>query len=150
MKAPVFLPACLLCAFLWTPNTQAGLTADNRYVTVNAALAPDTVRSGDTMQVLLTFHPAAGIHIAAEPPVSFSPDTAFPGALAGPISRTVDTASGSLVAAFPVREAIQVAVGTAPGIHYLRGTVVCFCCSDAEKWCTKFRQEVSVAFVVTR
>ncbi len=138
---------CIAASVLPAP-VSAGGNVDNPYVAVKAALLSDSVRIGEPVNLLLSFTPARGIHVTGKPAVAFVLDSSFSASLLGPPDRVVDSATGYLSLASPVRQQIALGRDMRPGPHMLKGVVSYFFCSEREGWCRRFRQHVELPLVV--
>ncbi len=127
---------------------SAGGNVDNPYVAVEATLLSDSVHIGEPVNLLLSFTPARGIHVTGKPAVAFILDSSIAASLLGPPTRVVDSATGFLSLASPVRQQIALRHDMRPGPHMLKGVVSYSFCSEREGWCRRFRQHVELPLVV--
>lgn len=126
------------------PSTQ------NKYVTCTVSLEKQSVRAGATAYLLISFKPQKGIHINSKPPLQvFFDSTSFVAhvdSLILPQSKKPDLLETSTAVKVPVRLSNHIQEGNIT----LRGTLTYFYCSDAEGWCSKFKQPFEVTLHITK
>jgi hypothetical protein len=119
---------------------------ENKYVRFSARMEKTTLRPGETATLSLTLTPAGGIHINLEPPMSFLPDTSQPCAVTktgGLHFEKMDT-TAFLNSGRPITLQLKAGSGAAPGTCHFKGTFSYFFCSDAEGWCSRWKQPVDL------
>ena len=119
-------------------------TKRNEYVRVEAALSKQTVMPGDKIDLQVTFKPAEGIHITADPEVRIGVRPRTLVRLQGKHSQVVDSSSGYLSSEEPLTQPIRISSAAAPGKHRLHADVTYYFCSDEAGWCRKFVQTVEL------
>src|SRR5689334_989511 len=138
-----------LIAALFVAAVALSLAGDpppNEYVAFKARLAPGPLRAGGRAELLFSLTPKEGIHINVKPAMELKLEPGSPFALDGKLrleSMKADTLE-LLNAARPVRQGILLAHSAKPGTLTLRGTLVYYYCSDAEGWCSRYRQPVAL------
>jgi len=128
----------------------SGLRAQNadEHLKISLKLAADTVASGGSSEILLSFTPRKGFHVNAIPPVGFALDSGSAALLADTTIVPRDTATGYLNVRDAVRQPLTISASIAPGVHELRGTLTYYYCSDEEGWCRKERHPFALSLVV--
>lgn len=145
------LSTAVVAAFLsltaFAPGDETK-TSSNPNVKVWTHLSRETFKPGDTGEITITISPAEGYHVNAKPPVEFklAGDKAI--LLKGPLSQVTDKGNSYLSTRSPVRQSFYVRSTIKPGFHVLKGTVTYFYCSDAEGWCQRFQQPITISFSV--
>jgi hypothetical protein len=150
----IFTIAAFLALFLFfvVPHLIGGNTtpAENKYVTCKISLEKQAVRAGSRTQLLISFTPQKGIHVNTKPPMSISFDStsyiANIDTLIVPQSKIPDALDPSKVVKVPFR----LKKGIQPGTMKLSGVLTYFYCSDAEGWCSKFKQPFEVTLNITK
>ena len=139
----VVLAACAALAL-------AGDPPSNEYVTFSAKLEKSSLKAGGRTELLITLRPKEGIHINVKPAMELKLESGSPFSLDGKLVTTsVKTDTLELLdASHPVRQAVVLAKSAKRGTQTLRGTLVYYYCSDAEGWCSRFRQPVSLTVTV--
>ncbi len=137
----------LICFFLGIPSAEKQKVMENQYVKVNVAL-PDSVEAGGRGRILLAFSPADGIHVTVDPTmeVSLKKNRVF--TIQGDPEVSIDKESGFLSSSHPVEQRFSISPSTKPGMYSMKGTIVYYFCSDAEGWCRKFVQPISLTLHV--
>lgn len=141
------LLSLLVTALTTLSVTNAGDTANNDLVDVRVEVTESTFRPGTAAHFLISFRPKKGINITTDPAFEFSFDTLKQFFSAGKATFVKD-AKGYLKPQQPVKQQFAIAKQTPPGSYRVRGTLVYYYCSDAEGWCSRFRQPVELTFVV--
>ncbi len=146
MKPAIFLLILwVLPAFLHHGGTTPPV---NEYVKFAALPAKKTLKPGTTTQLLFRLTPKAGIHINLKP----SPDLRFDSirgiSLAG--QPEIPRRDSFLDASKPITQAITLAGDLPEGPVNITGTFIYYYCSDAEGWCSRFKQPFEVKVTVAR
>jgi hypothetical protein len=113
-------------------------------------LSRETFKPGETGEITITIAPSEGFHVNANPPVELRLEGEKKVLLKGSLSQVTDKSNGYLSTRSPIRQSIYVPSTTKPGFHVLKGTVTYYYCSDAEGWCQRFRQAITLSFTVTQ
>ena len=133
--------------------SSAGRTGDasaarNQYVSCRVELNNNALRPGSTGELLITLVPARGIHINLNPPISF----AFEGSSAvTPKGRLeIPKKDKYLDGTKAIRQSFRVPASATPGTMVIRGTIMYYYCSDAQGWCSRFKQPVELSVRVVK
>ncbi len=110
----------------------------NTYVKFSASLRPALRDRPGTVQFEL--RPNKGIHINLEPPISVAFDTASPVKATGKLDIPRLEKVPYLDPARPIVQRVTLPKRSGKDTLTLRGTLTYFYCSDAEGWCSKFKQ----------
>lgn len=140
---------------LWLYLTPAGpgdgkSTPTNEFVALRYTLKESRLKSGSEGVLLMTLSPVKGIHVNLIPPMSFTFDSSAVLASAGTLVIPPDSAKGYLDATKPVRQPFRLSKPLKPGKHTVTGTFIYYYCSDAEGWCSRFRQPISLTLEVVK
>ncbi len=123
--------------------------AVNSYVDFGVKLEKTSLRRDSTGTLLLTLKPHKGIHVNTQPGPSFVFDTANGVHASGSLGLSMLEKSTFLDPQKPVRQRFSLAPGVQPGELTIKGTFIYYYCSDAEGWCSRFKQPVEVHLRVT-
>lgn len=140
----------LMCILLTVGSGDDRTTTENKYVHVGITLGDSTVAAVGKGSILITFNPADGIHVNADPPVEVAIEPNDVVTLDGDPDVTTDKETGFLSTSSPVIQRFLVSGSAAPGHYSLKGTIVYYFCSDTQGWCTKFKQPVTLTLVVAK
>jgi len=128
-----------------------GTTPTNKYVEYSASLKAVKLKPGATGQLLITLKPQSGIHINLDPPLSvvFDSSTAFApaGKLDIPAMKKKKFLDHTKAISVPFTLARSLTPGTTVT---LKGTMTYYYCSDAEGWCSRFKQTVEIQCAVVK
>ncbi len=121
---------------------------ENRHVKFSLALSRENVQRGGTGEILITLRPEKGIHVNLQPAIELRLDS-LPGVtLSGALQlRKLDTAN-YLDPSKPIRQTFAIAKQRPPGAVTMRGLLTYYYCSDAEGWCSRFKQPIAVTLTV--
>lgn len=134
--------------FFGTSPGDGSPVKENTYVKVDIALADTGVQAGSEGTILATFTPVEGIHINVDPPVELTLQENPSFAIHADPDMSIDEESGFLSTSQPVEQRFSVASSTTPGDYTITGTIVYFFCSDAQGWCRKFKQPITLSLHV--
>ena len=140
----------LLLLFSYVFHGGAGERKENTYVTVAVSVSHRTLRPGEQGEILVTLAPIHGIHVNMRPPVKIGLDEEKILSLNGAIKQSVDSSTGYLAPGMPVKQAFRIHSNVHPGEYGIQGTCTYFFCSDAEGWCTRYRQPIELTLTITK
>ncbi len=149
----VRMPAWLLLGMMFAVPAMAqmaGKPSATSPVKVSASFSKEAFRKGEKGEILIAFAAERGYHINVDPPVELAIDSGKVIQLKGKLALPVDKSNGYLSTRSPVRQTISVPKTVTPGEHLMKATVTYYYCSDAEGWCVKYRQPVTLSFTVVR
>jgi hypothetical protein len=129
------------------PPPGAGAKA-NEYVRYSASLDTGRVTAGSTARLLLRLQPKKGIHVNLVPPLSLTLDSLPPALSAGKLS--IPKRKEYLDASQPISQTLRVSPGAPPGTVNIRGMLTYYYCSDAEGWCSRYRQPVELTLTIVK
>ena len=132
----------LLCAGILP--AQGDKPSVNNYVKYSAALQGKKLGAGSPARLVITLKPARGIHINGTPPLSVTIDSTGPVVAAGKPDVPLVKATGFLDTKKPIVMPLTVSNDVKPGTVTVRGTLVYYYCSDAEGWCSRFKQPIEI------
>ena len=127
-----------------------GTPGENTYVRFSATLKHGSQAGRPAGALLFNLRPRKGIHVNLDPPISVTFDSTAPAKAAGKLEVPrmeklpyLDT-SKAIIQRFTLRRQSKPAPVT------LKGVLTYFYCSDAEGWCSKFKQPFAVTVPVTQ
>jgi hypothetical protein len=124
--------------------------AQNTYVQCRVQTRQKSFNPGSTGELLISLKPQEGIHINLQPALDVKLDSS---ALVTPVGKTEvprQSAGNYLDASLPIRQQFAIPKSAQPGKMTIRGTITYFYCSDAEGWCSRFKQSFLVDLTVAR
>lgn len=133
--------AAFVFALLFAPIAAiSGSNPDgaNTYVRFSASLRAST--PGRPGAVHFELHPNKGIHVNLEPPISVAFDSASPVKPSGKLDIPRLEKVPYLDPAKPIVQRVTIPRQNGKDTLTLKGTLTYFYCSDAEGWCSKFKQ----------
>ena len=137
--------ALLLLAETISPGADRPSNSD---VSFSATLKESSVKSGGSGTLLITLRPKNGIHVNLNPPITVTFDSNSIVATAGRLE--VPKADTVLDASKPIKLPLRFSKTLKSGTATIRGTVTYFYCSEAEEWCSRFKQPFEVAVSVRK
>ena len=142
----VFL--AILAAFSF--SYSADKAAKNEWVSFQVRLKDKTTKQGKENALLISLHPKEGIHINLTPPISirFDSNDAFRIDIAlvlpkNPKNAYLDTSKN-------IEQEFTVSKNAKAGSLTIKGVLTYYYCSDAEGWCSKFKQPFEVPVKITK
>lgn len=149
MKPGITLIVALIAFAMYAISSEKPAT-ENQYVKFSAALKRPTMAKGSTGELLITLRPQKGIHVNLEPPVSVTFDSAAPVEPSGKVEVPKMAKHPYLDTAKAIVQRFKLAKREPGSSVTLKGILTYFYCSDAEGWCSKFRQPFAVSVTVTK
>jgi hypothetical protein len=140
MRLPLFI---VLIGLLGMGNSLPG-TKGNSYVSVVVTLSDTVMHQGDSTVIRASLTPEEGIHINIDPPVTITLRMNHTASSVGETEFRTDKETGFLSTADPVEQRLAVSPTAATGADTLEGAIVYYFCSDAEGWCRKQTQSISL------
>lgn len=141
MKLAVCITLAL--AITCTPFMAGGdVPTANKYVTCRVSINKKSLKPGSTGKLLITLAPARGIHINLNPPIALLLDSSDSVTRKG--SPEIPRKEKFLDVAKAIKQAFVLSPASRPGIVTIRGTIIYYYCSDAEGWCSKFKQAIEM------
>jgi hypothetical protein len=141
-----FFTAIAVLSFL---ASTAGLVkpfADNQYVKFTCKLPSPSLKPGASGNLLVSLKPAKGIHINLKPALSVRFDSLSEVRPNGDVE--IPKKGEYLDAAGNIRIPIIVPASLKPGSASLRAELTYYYCSDAEGWCSRFKQPIELSLTV--
>lgn len=128
-----------------------GSTPVNKYVEYSATLKQDKLKPGGSGKLLIALKPQRGIHINLDPPLSVILDSSVALASSGKIEIPKMKREKFLDPRKPISVPFVLAQSLTPGSRVtLKGTLIYYYCSDAEGWCSRFKQPVEIQCTVVK
>ncbi len=139
----------LLIPLMITPaGTGKNDQSANKFVTYSVSVDKPALKAGSKGTLIFSLRPQEGIHINVQPAPGFLFDTTSGIRSGGNLEISKDSSSGYLSKRTPIRQGFLIPRGTKAGKLTLRGTLTYFYCSDAEGWCSRFKQPVETTIEV--
>jgi hypothetical protein len=121
----------------------------NEYVHVGISLKQKTLKPRQTGEMLIALKPKAGIHINLQPPITIEFDSSASTTLS--VDTLVVPANGKYFdTTKQLRQSFRLLKSVKPGKLSIAGTLVYFYCSDADGWCSRFKQPFKVTVSVSK
>lgn len=131
--------------------TGAEKTIKNNDVRFSISLKEKSIKPGENGTLRIILKPREGIHINLNPPMSVQIDSNRTFALSGPINAPKNSSNaGYYNAGKPIEQQFTVTATARPGKITLTGVFSYFYCSDAQGWCSKFKQPFDVAVTIVK
>ena len=122
---------------------------DNDYVKTVINLKQQKLKPGASGEILIYLKPKKGIHININPKIEVKLDSSGIIASTGNLVIPQAPKTSSLDPAKPIKQSFKLSHNIKPGRAILKGTLTYYYCSDAEGWCSKFKQPVELTIIVT-
>ncbi len=120
----------------------------NEHVKFSISLKEKSLRPGATGNLLVRLQPKRGIHINLKPPISIAIDSSAIIARAG--TPDIPKADTFLNSSKPIKQPFTLTKNAKRGAAVLKGTITYFYCSDADGWCSRFKQPFEVMVKVAK
>jgi hypothetical protein len=130
----------LLIFGTFTPGFSAEKTKINESVHFQIKLKEKTLKSGSPATLLISLQPKKGIHINLETPTTIKLDSSDIVKTTGELVLPKNANDNYLDVSKHIQQAINISKNAKPGAVTIRGVFTYFYCSDAEGWCSKFKQ----------
>jgi hypothetical protein len=122
--------------------------AVNEHVKYSAETKKKSLKPGEAGEILISLKPVKGIHINLTPPISVRFDTVSGvrqnGVLTIPAHNKFLDDSKKIVVPFLLPATMR------PGVTAIKAELTYYYCSDAEGWCSRFKQPVEIPLNVTK
>lgn len=141
----------IVCLFLLTSGLALSTTppsTGNKYVQCDVSVNSKKLKAGASGEILISLKPVKGIHINLTPPISLLIDSSS--TLHSLDSIRIPKKEKYLDVTKQIRQSFTLAAGLKPGALSIRGTLVYYYCSDAEGWCSKFKQPIDLALTIVK
>ena len=124
--------------------------AQNTYVQFHVQVKQKSLSPGATGDLLISLKPQEGIHINLQPAPDVRLDSASLVTLTGRLDAPRQSAANYLDASMPIKQQFVVPKSAHPGTLAIRGTIIYYYCSDADGWCSRFKQSFLIDLTVAR
>jgi len=126
---------------LSTITIKAGNTNKiNEYVQVSISTDKKIFKADTFGEIIIKFQPKDGIHINLDPPFSINLDSTAVIKASGKPFFKKDNKTQYLDVSKPVKQKFSIPKNIKPGEHKIKGMLIYFYCSNAEGWCSRFKQ----------
>ena len=144
MRYCIILIIVLFTTSLFVVAGETKRLLTNEHVKFSVALKEKSLKAGTAGNLLIRLQPKKGIHVNLKPAPSIAFDSTSLIVHAGTL--TIPKADTFLNALKPILQPITLDYSVKPGTVTLKGTVTYYYCSDADGWCSRFKQpfELSV------
>ena len=139
-----------LCVFLFVGNlcAQNDKPTENKYVKYAVALRGKKLRAGTTAHLVITLKPVRGIHINGTPPLTVKIDSIGAIAAVGKPDVPLAAKTGFVDTKKPIVTPVTFSRDLKAGPVTVRGTLVYYYCSDAEGWCSRYKQPIELTTTI--
>ncbi len=120
----------------------------NEYVKSTISVKEKSIKAGTRGTLLISLVPKKGIHINLTPPIVITLDSASTIEAIGKLG--ISKIDSFLNPLKPIEQSIQLSKKIKPGSIDIKGIITYYYCSDAEGWCSRFKQPFSVTVKVTK
>lgn len=149
MRTLFILPVLLLFSTATMMPIGAGGKGSNSSVQFSVSADQTGYSPGEPGTLLFTIHPKKGIHINLEPGLTISADSSSDLGFSGKPEIPIDSSTNFLNESKPIRQPFRVPPHRTPDSLTVSGTVTYYYCSDAEGWCSRFKQSFRLKIRVT-
>ena len=122
--------------------------SSNEYVKCTVGLRQRMLKAGATGTILITLEPKKGIHINLTPPISVALDST--GVVVASSTRELPKVKTYLDTSKPIKYSFTLSGALKPGPQVISGVLTYFYCSDADGWCSKFKQPINLKIDVVK
>jgi hypothetical protein len=144
MRTIFILTALLLIAGSAQTVGVGGGKGSNSAVQFSVATERKKLSPADVDTLLFTLHPKSGIHINLEPGLTISIDSSSGVSISGKPEIPVNAKTNFLQEDKPIRQAYRLPAHLSSDSIIVSGVMTYYYCSDAEGWCSRFKQPFSV------
>ena len=139
---------CFLISLFALGGSSSNKQPQNKFVTCTVSFDSLTVHPGSKGALLLMLKPREGIHINIEPRPTFVFDSSSVVTADGKIEVTHGDSSAFLSKQKPMKQGFAIPITAKTGTVTLKGILTYYYCSDAEGWCSRFKQPVEATIEV--
>ena len=127
-----------------------GRQGGNEFVAVDVRLEQPTGKAGGHGRIIISVKPKKGIHVNAVPPMDLRLEKGGIGTIAGKLEYSTVTRDTALYLdpSKSIKQSFSIAGTLKPGAVSLKGTFIFFYCSDAEGWCSRFKQPIDLKLTI--
>jgi hypothetical protein len=122
----------------------------NEFVAVDIRLEQPAGKAGGHGRIVISLRPKKGIHVNALPPIDLRLAKDGIGELSGKLeySTVKHDTTQYIDPSKPIKQSFSIAGTLKPGPVSLRGSFTFFYCSDAEGWCSRFKQPIDLKLTI--
>lgn len=147
---PILALRCLLISLLAFGGISKPGQTQNKFVSCKVSVDKPLFRPGSKGTLLFMLKPQQGIHINIEPRPTFTFDSSCVITAGGKIELSRGDSSSFLSKEKPMKQSFFIPVTAKSGVVTMKGMLTYYYCSDAEGWCSRFKQPVETTIEVTR
>ena len=148
MRTCIILIIVLFTTSLVVVAGETKTLPTNEYVKFSVALKEKSLKAGRAGNLLIRLQPKKGIHINLKPAISMAFDTTGMNVHAG--TPTIPKADTFLNISKPIQQPFTLDKNVKTGTVVLKGSVTYYYCSDADGWCSRFKQPFEIPVNITR
>ncbi|MBI4548177.1 MAG: hypothetical protein HY707_09360 [Ignavibacteriae bacterium] len=123
---------------------------ENQHVTFNITAKPSELKVGVQGRLLISLKPKQGFHIVIIPPMQITFDSLCGIQLIDKPDIPQTTNKEYVDTSKPITQKFALATTLKPGAATIKGILTYFYCSDAEGWCSKFKQPIELTIKVLK
>ena len=123
---------------------------ENEHVKISISATPSELKAGAQAQLLISLKPKKGYHIVTTPPMEIKLDSVSGIQVIGKLQIPQSTNKDYVETSKPIKQRITLASRLKPGTATIKGTLTYFYCSDAEGWCSKFKQPIELTIKIVK
>ncbi len=136
------------CALTFTGFAGEKGPAANTYVKCTVDASHTSIKPGETGVMFVSLKPAKGIHINITPAMGVVFDSA--GQVQAGGAMEIPKKETFLDASKPVRIPFVLSTSAKPGTVTVKAALTYYYCSDAEGWCSRYKQPLEVTIKVAK
>jgi hypothetical protein len=144
MRTTIILTTFLFLASSAITAGSGGGNGSNSSVQFSVTAEQMKLAPGGAGTLIFTLHPKAGIHINLEPGLTITTDSSSGVTLYGKPKIPLEGQTNYLDAAKPIRQSFRMPAHASSDTLTVSGTLTYYYCSDAEGWCSRFKQPFSL------
>jgi hypothetical protein len=148
MKSSLILMLAIFTLHAFVAAEEPTKTPVNEHVKFSITLKERSLKTGGAGNLLIRLQPKKGIHINLKPAISIAYDST--GIIARTDTPMIPATDTFLNTSKPIQQHIMLASGLKPGKAVIKGVVTYFYCSDAEGWCSRFKQSFELPVRVVK
>ena len=147
-----FIAITILSLLLLPDRSMAGdkPPAENEYVKFNIALKEKRLSPGSKGHLLISLKPKKGVQIPINPPMDVKLESSNAIISVGKLEIPKSKKKPYVESALPVKLSFTFSKTVQPGVVPIKGVLTYYYCSDAEGWCSKFKQPIELMINVVQ
>ena len=147
IKSLVLIIAAI-AIFIAAANSGEKAAAVNSYVKCALEVKKKSLKPGEKGELFISLQPVKGVHINLTPPMSVSFDSL--GEIQASGTMEIPKKETFLDITKRIRIPFVLSPASKAGTATLKATLTYYYCSDAEGWCSRFKQPLEVTMTVAK